>query len=144
MASAKPMAGMIALSEKMNPPKTETMMIAAAVTTDRPARTPSDDGRPGRRAVDVCLPHPGGEEEHVVHREAEQDADQDGWQEVQDRAGRVDSEDPAQPPHWKIATTAPKAANSDRMNPPVAINGTKIDRKTTTMMSSDSPTTSAR
>ena len=31
---------MIALSEKMNPPKTETMMIAAAVTTDRPARTP--------------------------------------------------------------------------------------------------------
>ena len=51
---------------------------------------------------------------------------------------------PPSQPHWKIATTAPKAANSDRMNPPVAINGTKIDRKTTTMMSSESPTTSAR
>ena len=32
---------MIAVSEKMNPPKTEIMMIAAAVTTERPARKPS-------------------------------------------------------------------------------------------------------
>ena len=39
-ASPKPIGRMIALSEKMNPPKTETMMIAAAVTTDRPARKP--------------------------------------------------------------------------------------------------------
>jgi len=56
----------------------------------------------------------------------------------------MDPEDPAQRAPRKIATTAPKAANSDRMNPPVAINGTKIDRKTTTMISSDSPMTSAR
>ena len=118
-------------------------MIAAAATTIRPARTPSTTAVRAGRAVDVCLTHPGGEEEHVVHREAEQDADQDGWQEVEDRAG-MDLDVPPSAPHWKIATTAPKAANSDRMNPPVAINGTKIDRKTTTMMSSESPTTRAR
>ena len=38
---------------------------------------------------------------------------------------------PPSQPHWKIATTPPKAANSDRTNPPVAISGTNSDRNTT-------------
>ena len=39
-ARANPIGRMIALSLKMKPPKTATMMIAAAATTERPARKP--------------------------------------------------------------------------------------------------------
>lgn len=39
-ARAKPIGRIVALSENMNPPKTETITMAAAVTTDRAARTP--------------------------------------------------------------------------------------------------------
>ena len=39
-ASAKPMGRIMDSSEKMKPANTEIMMIAAAVTTERPARKP--------------------------------------------------------------------------------------------------------
>ena len=39
-ASPKPIERMMVDSEKMNPPKTDTMMRAAATTTERPARKP--------------------------------------------------------------------------------------------------------
>ena len=47
-------------------------------------------------------------------------------------------------PIWKIAVMPPKAASSDSTNPSVAVSGTRIERNTSTRMSSDSPTTSAR
>ena len=40
IASAKPMGRIMAMSAKMKPANTEIMMIAAAVTTERPALKP--------------------------------------------------------------------------------------------------------
>ena len=51
---------------------------------------------------------------------------------------------PFSQPHWKIATTPPNAAKSDMTKPSVAVSGTSSDRKTSTMMTNDSPTTTAR
>ena len=38
----------------------------------------------------------------------------------------------------------PKAASSDSTNPSVAVSGTRIERNTSTRISRESPTTSAR
>jgi len=43
-----------------------------------------------------------------------------------------------------MATTPPSAARNERTKPPVATIGTKSDRKTTTMITSESPTTTSR
>ena len=56
-----------------------------------------DDGRAGGRAVGVRLAHARGQEQHVVHRQAEQDADEDRGQEVEDRRRGRDAEHGAEP-----------------------------------------------
>ena len=56
-----------------------------------------DDGGAGGRAVGVRLTHARGEEQHVVHRQAEQDADEDRGQEVEDRRRGRDAEHRREP-----------------------------------------------
>ena len=92
----------------MKPPNTETMMSPAAMTTDASGAKALRDGEARGCAVHVGLPHSGREEQLVVHREPEQDADEDDRQEAQDRSGVRDAEQHrANHPHWKTAATAP-------------------------------------
>ena len=72
-------------------------MIAAAVTTRAAVPEAGDDRLLRLGAVDVLLPHPGDEEDLVVHGEAEHDADQEDRQQADDRAGLVDAEDVREP-----------------------------------------------
>ena len=131
-------------SENMNPPNTATM-ISAGRDHHRPPRAEAlGDREARRRAVHERLPHARGQEQLVVHREPEQDADQDHRQEAQDRAGRRDAEHRSHQPHWNTATSAPYVANSDSTKPAVAMIGTSSERNTTIMMSNESPTTTAR
>ena len=81
----------------MKPAKTLAMMIAAATTTRELCRKPVDDGIVVVGAVHVCLPHPGHQEDLVVHGQPEQDADQHDRQEAHHRAGRLDAEQVSQP-----------------------------------------------
>ncbi len=51
--------------------------------------------------------------------------------------------EPSQP-HWKTATTAPRAATTESRKPRAALSGTSSERKTTISSRKASPTTSAR
>ena len=51
--------------------------------------------------------------------------------------------EPSQP-HWKTATTAPRAATTESRKPRAAFSGTRTERKTTIRSRNASPTTSAR
>ena len=64
----------------------------------------------------------------------------DDRQEAQHRSRRVDAEQVGRgSPIWKIAVMPPKAASSDSTNPSVAVSGTRIERNTSTRMSSGEP-----
>ena len=75
MARPKPIILIIDSLEPMKPAKTADHDDRGG--RDHPGAVPEagDDGLAGRLAVDVRLPHPGDEEDLVVHGEAEDDAD---------------------------------------------------------------------
>ena len=54
-ARPKPIERIIVDSENTNPPKTETMIRPAAVTTDRPARTPRATARQGALVAETMI-----------------------------------------------------------------------------------------
>ena len=58
--------------------------------------------------------------------------------------GAVTPKTPARCPSWKIAVIPPKVASSESTKPSVAVSGTRIERKTTTRINIESPTTSTR
>ena len=64
----------------------------------------------GIARLDVGLPHAGHEEDLVVHRQPEQDPDQQHRQEADDRPRRATANRSARFPSWKIQTVAPIAA----------------------------------
>jgi hypothetical protein len=47
-------------------------------------------------------------------------------------------------PHWKTATSTPKAAPTDSRKPSAALTGTRIERKTTSSRSTARPMTTVR
>ena len=98
---------------------------------------------PGGRTVDVRLTHTGDEEQLVVHGQPEEDPHQKGRQEAEDRSGlRV--EHAVQPPPLEDRHDAAERGEQRHTKPTVAVNGTRSDRKTRTMMMNDRPTTTAR
>jgi hypothetical protein len=96
-ARPSPIGRIIVRCEKTNPPKTENMISAAAVTTLAPWVKPLTHGPAGALAVDVRLPHAGDQEHLVVHRQPEEHADEDDRHERDDRPGLADPEDRRQP-----------------------------------------------
>jgi hypothetical protein len=74
---------------------TAVMMIAAAVTT-RPLSVAGHNGLAGVPGLDVRFAHAGHQEHLVVHRQPEQDPDQQDRQEADDRSGLGDGEEVGQ------------------------------------------------
>ena len=87
MARPKPIILIICSLEPMKPEKTAIMMTAAAVTTRAPCLKPVTIACAGPLAVDVRLPHPGDQEDLVVHRETEDHAHHEDRHHRHDRAG---------------------------------------------------------
>ena len=80
-----------------NSPKTATMMIAALVTVPA-VRVIALPDRVLRRSPGVVeLLHPAEDEDVVVHRQAEQDHEQEEGQPARDRAVRLEAEKPLRP-----------------------------------------------
>ena len=57
---------------------------------------PCSTAAPGPQAVDVLLPDAAHQEDHVVHREPEQDREGDRWDEGLDRPGPVEAREAEQ------------------------------------------------
>ena len=86
-ASDNPIDFVIGLGSRMNAAKTAIMIVAAAMTTRPLWRVAGDDGLARLARVHEVLAHAGDEEDLVVHRQAEQDPDQQDRQERQHRRG---------------------------------------------------------
>jgi hypothetical protein len=122
---------MSTMSAKANEPATTTTMSAAELTI-RPLRS-----RP-RATASVLSPvrshdllHPGEQEDLVVHRQPEQDAEQDHRQRGLHEAQRLEPEERERLPSWKIQTSAPKLAVIDSVFITSALAGRMTERRST-------------
>ena len=90
-ASRRPNSFGMRSALRMNAAKTVPMISAAATTTRPIAAMPCSTAVARLQAVDVLLPDAAHEEDHVVHREPEQDREGDRWHEGLDRPGLVEA-----------------------------------------------------
>ena len=83
-------------------------------------------------AAVVELPDAGEDEHVVVHREPEQDHEQEQRQPVRDSAVRGETDQRLQPlPFWNISTSTPYAAPTDSRFNRIALIGITIERNVT-------------
>ena len=91
-------------------------------------------------SLDACP-----QEDLVVHRQTEEDADQEDRREGDDRAGAVLTPSaPRSHPHWKTATTAPNVARTLSRKPTTALSGTSRLRNMMVSSTNARPTMTAR
>ena len=93
-----------------NEPKTQIMIVAAAVITRPVAAWPMRTECRLSRGVHPLLVHAADQEHLVVHRQAEQDREHHHRQERLDRPGARRPSGPARKPSWKTRVTTPNAA----------------------------------
>ena len=80
------------------------------------------------QAVDVLLPDAAREEDHVVHREPEEDRERDRWHERLDRACPSRPVRPSRWPSWMTSVRTPNPMNAERIVVIAAVSETTIDR----------------
>ena len=68
------------------------------------------------------------EEDHVVHREPEEDREGDRRHERLDRAGPVEPERSSRWPSWKTSVSTPNPMNADRIVVTAAVSEITIER----------------
>ena len=107
---------------------TTTMIAAALVTVPAVRRDPAGDrlvriGAPVEGLLDA-----GEDEDLVVHRQPEQDREDEDRDEVLTR--RAGSRAPPNQPSWKTSTSAPKAAPVASRLSTIALSGIAIEWKT--------------
>ncbi len=90
-ASRSPNSFGIRSALRMNAAKTVPMMTAAATTTRPIAAMPCSTASARPQPVDVLFPDAAHQEDHVVHREPEQDREGDRRDERLDRPGPVEA-----------------------------------------------------
>ena len=89
-ASSRPNSFEMRSAVRMKAAKTVPMMIAAATMTRPIAAMPCSTASPGLQPVDVLLADAAHEEDHVVHREPEEDRERDRRHERLDRPRPVE------------------------------------------------------
>ena len=109
-----------------------TTTISAAEVTIRPLRSsPRGDGLGVVAGPVPDLLHPRQQEDLVVHRQPEQDAEQDHRLGRLDEPERLEAEDADRLPSWKIQTSAPKLATIDSVFMTSALAGSTTERSRT-------------